>query len=202
MKLLDARTMSVKSMAWSHNPKRSQTMTQLWAVLLQLLSYGLGLDCGAAASTGACEVAYVAPNGPAQLAGVLASDTVTRFNGRQVDAETSKCVPCMCKDCVALSMRDLPCARCSGQVCAVARSVARPHIPGVELLRACECMQHQDSPHQRHTQLKRRALKAQLESRDRASIDLTVRPAQSQSARSPQGSEQQVTLRTAAVVCA
>jgi len=55
---------------------------------VQVLTYGLSAEVDA----GRCRVAFVAPGGSAEAAGVAAGDTIEAFRGRPVDADACGCV--------------------------------------------------------------------------------------------------------------
>lgn len=61
---------------------------------VQLVSYGLGVDCGAAAAAASCTVDFVASGSAAELAGIRAGSKITRFDGALITRETARCYCC------------------------------------------------------------------------------------------------------------
>ena len=62
------------------------------ALRLQLLTFGLGVDCAPASAAQACAVAYAVPNGAAERAGLTEGDLITSFDGKVLDEAGQKCV--------------------------------------------------------------------------------------------------------------
>jgi S1-C subfamily serine protease len=58
---------------------------------VQILSYGLGIDCEEADVTSSCSVAYVAPSGAAEQAAIATGSRITAFNGTRITTGSSMC---------------------------------------------------------------------------------------------------------------